>query len=70
MTGATWAAEYFVMDVSSVDVFFVDNMCTENLGRFHHAVTQTAPIQKKDVHIIRFHREAGSQVDWCSSQTA
>mmetsp|Transcript_76385 Transcript_76385/g.154963 ORF Transcript_76385/g.154963 Transcript_76385/m.154963 type:complete len:574 (+) Transcript_76385:44-1765(+) len=25
---------------------------------FHHAVTQTAPIQKKDVHIIRFHREA------------
>ncbi|CAK9040888.1 unnamed protein product [Durusdinium trenchii] len=25
---------------------------------YHHAVTQTAPIQKKDVHIIRFHREA------------
>lgn len=25
---------------------------------FHHAVTQTAPIHKKDVHIIRFHREA------------
>ena len=34
----------------------------ENLGRFHHAVTQTAPIQKKDVHIIRFHREAGKPV--------
>ncbi|CAL1165088.1 unnamed protein product [Cladocopium goreaui] len=28
------------------------------IARFHHAVTQTAPIQKKDVHIIRFHREA------------
>jgi len=25
---------------------------------YHHAVTQTAPVQKKDVHIIRFHREA------------
>jgi len=25
---------------------------------YHHAVTQTAPTQKKDVHSIRFHREA------------
>lgn len=26
--------------------------------QYHHAVTQTAPTQKKDVHAIRFHREA------------
>jgi hypothetical protein len=24
---------------------------------FHHAVTQTAPLQKKEIHAIRFHRE-------------
>merc|ERR1719440_1065864 len=24
---------------------------------YHHAVTQTAPVQKKEIHAIRFHRE-------------
>jgi hypothetical protein len=26
-------------------------------GTYHHAVTQTAPLQKKEIHTIRFHRE-------------
>mmetsp|Transcript_64017 Transcript_64017/g.152666 ORF Transcript_64017/g.152666 Transcript_64017/m.152666 type:complete len:757 (+) Transcript_64017:61-2331(+) len=26
-------------------------------SHFHHAVTQTAPMQKKEIHMIRFHRE-------------
>ncbi|CAJ1346388.1 unnamed protein product [Effrenium voratum] len=30
----------------------------QNGATYHHAVTQTAPIQKKDIHVIRFHREA------------
>jgi len=29
-----------------------------NNASYHHAVTQTAPQQKKEVHMIRFHREA------------
>ncbi|CAE7579371.1 IQUB [Symbiodinium natans] len=28
------------------------------VSQYHHAVTQTAPVQKKDVHTLRFHREA------------
>eukprot|EP00439_Symbiodinium_sp_Y106_P011743 s6526_g1.t2 len=32
------------------------NKATESM--YHHAVTQTAPVQKKDVHTLRFHREA------------
>jgi len=29
----------------------------ESAATFHHAVTQTAPLQKKEIHAIRFHRE-------------
>jgi len=29
----------------------------EHGANYHHAVTQTAPLQKKEVHAIRFHRE-------------
>ncbi|CAE7567469.1 IQUB [Symbiodinium sp. CCMP2456] len=32
------------------------NKVTDSM--YHHAVTQTAPVQKKDVHTLRFHREA------------
>jgi len=32
----------------------------ENGSTFHHAVTQTAPVQKMEVHPIRFHREVQS----------
>ena len=32
------------------------NKVTDSM--FHHAITQTAPVQKKDVHTLRFHREA------------
>ena len=34
--------------------------CEQSCARYHHAVTQTAPVQKKDVHTLRFHREAES----------
>merc|ERR1719389_103165 len=29
----------------------------ESGATYHHAVTQTAPLQKKEIHAIRFHRE-------------
>merc|ERR1712118_39903 len=29
----------------------------ESGASYHHAVTQTAPLQKKEIHAIRFHRE-------------
>ncbi|CAE7204750.1 IQUB [Symbiodinium microadriaticum] len=32
------------------------NKATDSM--YHHAVSQTAPVQKKDVHTLRFHREA------------
>merc|ERR1719329_1176320 len=28
-----------------------------NGSMYHHALTQTAPLQKKEIHTIRFHRE-------------